>query len=141
MFFKKKKEELDDQFTVFKERGSPRWGSPQFMLNAGISIDGYEGEGQLGNVSITGCSMHSGTYVNITPNNIYKVNIIPEAEDNMAPFSLTFKLNWTKSSETLFLAGFSLIDGESNSQLKRYSEQLHSRGLAPDYGNMNPENY
>ena len=138
MFFKKK-EEISDQLTVYKERETPRWGTSQHTLNAGISIDGYEGEGQLGNISISGCCMHSVTYVNLTPDKIYMVKILPEADDGMGPFALKLKLNWTKSSETLFLAGFEVEDGESNSKLKQYVERLRSRGLLPDYGNMSPD--
>jgi len=57
MFFKKKKkEELGDQFAAYKQRKAPRWGTPQYTLKAGISINGYEGEGQLGNISVSGWS-------------------------------------------------------------------------------------
>jgi len=55
----------------------------------------------------------------------------------MDPFSLTFKLNWTKSSETLFQAGFSLEDRQDNAQLSKYVRLLETRGIKPDYGNMN----
>ena len=140
MFFKKKNEELTDQHAVFQERGSPRWGSPQNVLSAGITISGFEGEGQVGNVSITGCSLHSVTYVNIIPDEIYDVRIIPEKVDNLAPFSLKLKLSWTKSSETLFLAGFSLDGGSSSAELKRYVEILRGRGIPPDFGNMGSGN-
>jgi len=136
MFFKKKKEELTDQLATYQERGSPRWGTPKFDLDAGISIDGFEGEGQLGNVSITGCSMKSVTYVNITPNEFYNVTIIPGKDDNIKPFSLKLKLSWTKSSEASFYAGFSLEGKEGSEPLKKYVELLRSRGIEPDYGNM-----
>ena len=150
MFFKKKKEVLSDQLATYHERGAPRWGAPQHDLDAGISIAGFEGEGQIGNVSISGCCMKSITYVHITPNEIYQAKIIPGAGDNMAPFSLKLKLSWTKSSETIFLAGFALegsgasggsgasTECEGSSQLKRYVELLSSRGFSPDYGNMSP---
>ena len=136
MFFKKKKDELSDQVTTYQERKAPRWGTPPEGLNAGISINGFEGEGQIGNVSISGCSMKSVTYVNIIPDTVYKVKIIPGPEDKIEPFSLNLKLSWTKSEETVFLAGFSLESGEDTSKLKRYIESLRSRGIEPDYGNM-----
>jgi len=136
MFFKKKNEELSDQLAVFQKREAPRWGAPQYELDAGISIEGFDGEGQLGNVSISGCSMKSVTYVNIVPNEIYHVKIIPGKEDKMRPFSLKLKLSWTKSSETVFLAGFSLEDGDSNAELESYVRILSARGILPDYGNM-----
>jgi len=138
MLFKKKKEELSDQTAVFRERGAPRWGTPLSELNAGVCISGYEGEGLLGNISISGCSLMSVTYVSIVPDKVYKVQIIPPKEDNIRSFSLNMKLSWTKSSEEIFLAGFSLGKDESNSQLKQYVELLRSRGIEPDYGNMEP---
>ena len=139
MFFKKKKEEVADQHALYQQRGSPRWGSAQFELNAGITIDGYDGEGQLGNVSITGCNMKSVTYVNMTPGETYQATIIPGEEDKITPLRLRFKLSWTKSSETIFYAGFALEKGEDDTQLKNYVESLRSRGVMPDYGNMNPD--
>jgi hypothetical protein len=135
MFFRKsKKEELSDQHAVYQEREAPR-----FVLKAGITIDGYEGEGQLGNISISGCCMVSATYAAIAPDEVYQLKIIPAADENIDPFSLKFRANWTKSSETLFLAGFSLEQGQSNTQLKRYSELLRASGVQPDFGNMSPE--
>jgi len=138
MFFKKKKEVLSDQTAIYHERGAPRWGAPQNDLDAGITIAGFDGEGQIGNVSISGCCMKSVTYVNITPNEVYKAAIIPGRNDNMKPFSLRLKLTWTKSSETMFLAGFSLEGNEGSTQLRNYVEMLRAHGVTPDYGNMSP---
>ena len=136
MFFKKKNEGLSDQFAVYHERGAPRWGSPKYKLDAGISIEGFEGEGLLGNISITGCCMESVTYVAITPDQVYQVKIIPSSGDDIESFGLKLKVNWTKSSETLFQAGFSLDDGQNDNRLKQYVELLKARGVQPDYGNM-----
>jgi len=139
MLFKKKKEELSDQLTVYQERKAPRWGTPQYEIKAGIKINGFEGEGQLGNISISGCSIISVTYVNIIHDKIYDVKIIPEKSDNMNSFTIKMKLSWTKSSEDLFIAGFSLDTGETNYQLKQFVEILKARGIKPDYGNMRPQ--
>ena len=136
MFFKKNKEELTDQLATYQERTAPRWGAPYDALSAGITISGFEGEGQIGNVSVSGCCLHSVTYVNIIPNKTYMAKIIPGKEDNMPSFNINLKLNWTKSSETLFQAGFSLEGDEGSSQLKRYVEILRGRGIKPDHGNM-----
>ena len=140
MLIKKKNEELTDQLAVFKERQSPRWGAPQADLDIGIKITGYEGEGQVGNLSISGCSLKSVTYVNMAPDQIYQAKILPGRDDKMEPFNIKLKLNWTKSSETIFIAGFSLEGSDGKEQLKNYVELLRSRGIAPDYGNMKPEN-
>jgi len=136
MFTRKNKDELTDQLAAYQERTAPRWGAPQFDLDTGISLTGYEGEGQLGNVSVSGCSMKSVTYVNIIPDNVYEARIIPGKDDNLQPFNLKLRLSWTKSSEKVFLAGFALEGEEGKVQLKKYVELLRSRGIEPDYGNM-----
>ena len=136
MFFKKKKEELSDQLSVFHERKAPRLGTPKYEIDCGITINGFDGEGQIGNVSETGCSLKSVTYVNIQPDKIYQVRITPGREDKTEAFNLRLKLNWTKSDDTVFQAGFSLEGTDGKSHLKRYIEQLRSRGIEPDYGNM-----
>jgi hypothetical protein len=133
MIFTKKKEELSDQLAVYQERKDPR-----FWLNASITIEGFEGEGQLGNVSISGCYLASVTYVAFLPTEVYQAKIVPGPEDSLNPFSLKLRLNWTKSSEMLFEAGFSLEEGEDNRQLKRYVELLRIRSIQPDIGNMDP---
>ena len=139
MFFKKKKEELSDQLAVFQERKSPRLGAPKYNIDGGITITGFHGEGQIGNISATGCSMKSVTYVNIKPDDVYQVRIIPGKEYKIEPFNLRLKLSWTKSSEAVFLAGFSLEGSEGSSHLKRYFDQLRLRGFEPDYGNIRPD--
>lgn len=136
--FKKKKETLTDQLAVYQKRKAPRLGTPCYDLDACITISGYEGEGQLGNVSNTGCSMKSVTYVNIKPDEVYDLKIIPSKDDKIKPFNIKMKLSWTKSSETDFQAGFSLDSNESSIQLRNYADILRSRGIVPDYGNMDP---
>jgi len=131
MFFKKKKEGLTDQLAVYREREAPRYNSP-----AGIAIEGFEGEGKLSNISIHGCCLESITYVSITPNKEYRIKITPCPQDDLKPFSLNLVLNWTRSSEMLFQAGFSLKEGQTSSDMKRYVASLHDRGVKPNYGNM-----
>jgi len=138
MFLKKKKEALSDQLATYQVRKSPRLGAPKFDVDCGVTITGFEGEGQLGNISVSGCSIKSVTYLNIIPDKIYQIRIIPGKEDNIKPFDLKMKLSWTKSSELVFQAGFALDSGESGVNIKRYVEQLRSRGIEPDYGNMRP---
>jgi hypothetical protein len=130
MFFRKKKGEyLSDQQAVYRKRGAPR-----YSLNAGIEVEGFEGEGSLKNISISGCCMESSTYVSIKPDEVYKVIIKPDTSDNMEPFSYKVKATWTKSSETLFQAGFTLENSQNNTQMKEYVEILNSHGVKPDYG-------
>ena len=132
MFFRKKEEELTDQFTAYKERDMPR-----FAANAGISVKGFEGEGLLKNVSSTGCCMESVTYVAVKPGEVHQVSINPESgEKKNGSFTLDLTVSWTRSSETSFEAGFQLGAGQSGSQLKQYTETLKSRGILPEYGTV-----
>ena len=132
MFLGKKEEELNDQLAVFRVRDTPR-----FASRAGISIEGFEGEGLVRNVSMTGCCMESITYVAVKPNDVYQVRILPNADDKEQPFTARLVVTWIKSSETLFEAGFHVEANQvDNSPIRRYAETLQARGVPPDYGNM-----
>jgi hypothetical protein len=132
MFNRKKNRELSDQLALYQERKDPR-----YALKAGISIEGFEGEGLLDNISISGCSMESITYVALAPSSLYKVTITPGVDDKIESFSLNVMLNWTKSSESLYEAGFSLEADQISPHFRKYVELLRSRGVQPDYGNVN----
>ena len=129
MFFGRK-EKLTDQQAVFREREEPR-----YSLKAGITIEGFEGEGLMENISISGCCMESTTYAAILPDEVYNVTINPGPNDNIKPFTKKIKAAWTKCSEDIFQAGFLLEDKQSNIQFKQYVELLDSSGVVPDYWN------
>jgi hypothetical protein len=131
MTLKKKHEELGDQFAVYREREAPR-----FAANGGISIEGFEGEGLLKNISFSGCCLESVTYAALVPNQAYKVRINPGADVNLNPFTLNLTVNWTRSSEMSFEAGFSLEPGQKDHYLEQYAGQLQTQGIQPEYGNM-----
>jgi hypothetical protein len=131
MFFKKKQEVLGDQLAVYQEREDPR-----FAANGGITIEGFEGEGLLKNICISGCCMESVTYAALLPAEVYKVKIIPAADISLDPFSAALTASWTKSSEMSFEAGFSLEAGRKNPHLEKYVEYLKMKGVTPEYGNM-----
>jgi hypothetical protein len=130
MFFKKKAA-LGDQFAVFRERETPRYAS-----GGGITIEGFEGEGRIKNVCVSGCCMDSVTYAALTPGKAYQVKILPGAGVSQDPFSLRLMVTWIKSSEMVFEAGFSLEPGEKYPALERYVELLKNKGIQPEYGNM-----
>ena len=125
----KKKDDLSDQQAVYQKRKAPR-----YDLSAGASIVGFEGEGALNNISITGCCMESATYVSLIPDETYNVTIIPGQEAKLSPFSQNLKVTWTKSSEMLFQAGFTIEGGTKNTQMEKYVNLLNSLGAKPDYG-------
>ena len=131
MPFGNTKEDLGDQQVVFQKRKAPR-----YALNATVTVDGFDGEGELENISTSGCRMDSSTYVNLIPDDVYQVTINPNPSDNIKPFRLKLKASWTKSSELLFQAGFTLESGQSNAEMDRYVKVLNSKGIPPDYGNM-----
>ena len=131
MFFGKKKENLSDQQAAYQKRKVPR-----YTLNAGISIEGFDGEGILDNICVAGCCMESSTYVSLMPDEVYRVTIKPGPDEKIKPFTHNLKVSWTKSSEDLFQAGFSLEGDKSTAQMEQYVDILNARGVRPDYGNM-----
>jgi hypothetical protein len=134
--FKKKKDALGDQFAVFHKRGAPR-----YATNAGISIAGFEGEGLLKNISLSGCCLASVTYAAIVPGQVYQVTLVPGRNAGLEPFGVNLTANWTKSSETLFEAGFSLEESRTNHQLEHYVEYLKAQGVEPKYGDITGQQY
>jgi hypothetical protein len=131
MFLKKKQKELGDQLAVFREREAPR-----YVTNGSILIAGYEGEGLLKNISVTGCCLESVTYIAIVPDKVYQVTIVPAANIKLTPFTLNMIVTWTKSSEMSFETGFSIENDQKNTQMERYVELLQMQGVKPEYGNM-----
>jgi hypothetical protein len=133
MFFEKfgKKEELKDHFDIHHERKTPRYAS-----QAGITFAGFEGEAKVKNVSLLGCCLESVTYASILPDEVYTAKIILEARKKIEAFDLRLKLHWSRSNETLYEAGFTLEDNQSNTKLLQYVELLCSDGIQPEYGNM-----
>ncbi|MDR2096343.1 MAG: PilZ domain-containing protein [Treponema sp.] len=125
MFFRKKKE-IDDQFSSYQNRETLRYDT-----DAGITIDGFEGEGLLKNISVPGLCLESVTYVEITPKERYKIKIIPTPLAHIEPFEVRAEANWIKSSELAFEAGFSIIEPsqDKTSSIKRYIEflKVHNR--------------
>ena len=134
MLIGKKKGKLSDQQAVYKKRNAPR-----YALKAGITIEGFEGEGMLENISNTGCCMNSSTFVSITPDEVYQVTIIPGQGESIKAFSQKLRATWTKSSELMFQAGFSMADGQGKAAMEQYVELLKSQGAHPDYGNMDKD--
>ena len=135
MLFKKKEAELGDQFAVYQEREAPRFAAKGGCAG-GIAIEGFEGEGMMKNLSVSGCCLESVTYAAITPNQTYQARISPGPEINLDPFTLRLTVSWTKSSETVFEAGFVLEKGKKDQRLEQYVKQLQTRGVEPEYGNM-----
>jgi hypothetical protein len=107
---------------------------PRYATNAGITIEGFDGEGKISNIGISGCCIQSVTYVSVVPDVVYQAKIIPEAGDRTDPFGIKLLLEWTKSRENLFEAGFKLAPDQNDSKLRQYVERLQSRGVPPDYG-------
>jgi hypothetical protein len=138
MFFKKNKKELGDQFAVFHERDVPR-----FASGGGIAIEGFEGEARVKNVSASGCCLESVTYAALVPDKVYRLTISPGEGSPVKAFNILMKLNWARSSEMLFEAGFSLDAPKGSTHkdpmLERYIAQLRNEGVQPEYGNMRQE--
>ncbi|MDR1904797.1 MAG: PilZ domain-containing protein [Treponema sp.] len=126
MFFNKKEKKIDDQFSSYQDREKSRYNT-----QAGFMVEGFEGEGLLKNVSIPGLCLESVTYVSVTPKEQYKIKIIPEPISHIESFELRAEVNWVRSTELSFEAGFSIINPsqDKTSPIRRYVEflKIHNR--------------
>jgi hypothetical protein len=126
MFFKKKEKKIDDQFSSYQNREHTRYDT-----QAGFEVEGFEGEGLLKNISFPGLCLESITYVALTPKEQYNIKIIPEPLSHIEPFEVKAEVNWIKSTELSFEAGFSIIESgqDTSSPVRRYIEFLiaHNR--------------
>jgi hypothetical protein len=126
MFFKKKEKKIDDQFSSYQNRENPRYDTL-----ADFVVEGFEGEGLLKNISLPGLCLESATYVALAPKERYNIKIIPETLSHVGPFGVRAEVNWIKSTELSFEAGFSIIEPyqDKSSPIGRYIEflKVHNR--------------
>jgi hypothetical protein len=105
MFFKKKEKKIDDRISSYQNRENTRYDT-----QAGFVIEGFEGEGLLKNISLPGLCLESVTYVGLIPKEQYNIKIIPEPLSHLDLFGVKAEVNWIKSTEFSFEAGFTIIE-------------------------------
>jgi hypothetical protein len=117
MFFKSKKEKIDD--TEEKVVRAPRYDS-----FAAIRINGFEGEALLKNISLTGFCMQSKTYADLSPGETYFIQIIPESLTGLAKFDVEVEVRWVRSEVSKFDVGLLLTKTQSRLEMDKYIDFL-----------------
>ncbi|MDR1353498.1 MAG: PilZ domain-containing protein [Treponema sp.] len=109
MFFKKREKEKTD--AAFNGE-TPR--APRYTSLAMVSINGFEGQAVLRNVSIGGFCMESKTFADMDVLSSYTIRINPESSAGIGQFELTVEIRWIQSSPEKFSVGFKTIHGNSH---------------------------
>ncbi|GHU25479.1 hypothetical protein FACS1894164_14940 [Spirochaetia bacterium] len=77
---------------------------------ASVQIRDFEGTAIIKDMNDTGCCIESLTYIAVNLEEEYYITIIPEVTANIPEFDLIMKVKWTKSTETCFETGLSVIE-------------------------------
>jgi hypothetical protein len=125
LFFKKK-ENIKDT-TSDKAVRAPRYASL-----AMVSINGFEGQAVLRNVSMGGFCMESKTFADMDVGASYVIHIAPEKHAGISHFELTVEVRWILSSPEKFSVGFRVIQGNSRAFEKYidYLKEHHQRRVS-----------
>ena len=78
----------------------------------------------LRDMSQSGLSIISETYIDIEPNSPYVIAIIPEKETNMEQFRLEIQSRWVKLKKSKMESGFQVIVPFDEKQFNDYLEYL-----------------
>ncbi|MDR1626717.1 MAG: PilZ domain-containing protein [Spirochaetia bacterium] len=102
--------------------------APRYASLARISINGFEGEAVLRNVSIGGFRMESKTYAAITGGERYAIRIKPETASRLSAFELEVEARWVKSTEASFTSGFLVTKPPTDRSLEKYIDYIKIKG-------------
>jgi hypothetical protein len=114
LFFKKKK---NAESTAVDK--SPR--DPRYLSLAMVSINGFEGQAVLRNVSAGGFCMESKTFADMDVGASYSISVTPEEHAGIGHFELTVEVRWILSSPEKFSVGFRVVQGNSRA-FEKYVE-------------------
>ncbi|GHU22287.1 hypothetical protein FACS1894164_04350 [Spirochaetia bacterium] len=98
----------------------------RFSTVASVSINGFEGEALIRDISPHGFGMVSKTFILLNPDEHYQMRIIPESSLNVSAFSITVTLRWSRSTTDYFMAGFGIIDSAAEPLLLKYINAVTS---------------
>jgi hypothetical protein len=104
---------------------SPR--APRYTSVARVSINGFEGEAVLRNISTGGFRMESKTYAAITVGEHYVMQIKPEAISKLPSIELEVEVRWIQSTETSFSCGFLIVKQPADPFFVKYVDFIKKR--------------
>jgi len=102
----------------------------RFLSNALVYVkDGSNNEIQatLHNLSESGLSIKSDSYIDVEPNSSYVIAIIPEEEANIEQFKLEIESRWVKLKRSSMESGFSVLVPFNQQEFRDYLEYLANK--------------
>ena len=103
----------------------------RFVSNALVYVvdeSNKETQANLRDLSKSGLSIKSDSYIDIEPNSSYVIAIIPEKETNIEKFQLEIESRWIKLNKSKMESGFSVIVPFDQKEFKEYLEFLAEKG-------------
>jgi hypothetical protein len=87
--------------------------APRYDCMARISIEGFEGEAVMRNISPGGFRMESRAHREIAVHTLCSVRIDPEDGSGLQTFDLEAEVRWVQSNEDILSVGFMVPGAES----------------------------
>ena len=103
----------------------------RFLSNALVYVvdeEKNETKASLRDLSQSGLSIQSDTYIDIEPNSSYVIAIIPEKETNLEKFQVEIETRWIKLNKSKMESGFSVMLPFNKTEFEDYLEFLAMRG-------------
>ena len=107
----------------------------RFLSNALVYVvdeaSQKETKATLRDLSQSGLSIESESFIDIAPNSPYVIAIIPERETNIEGFKLEIESRWVKLNKSKMESGFSVIVPFAQKEFNDYLEYLENKGKDP----------
>ena len=102
----------------------------RFLSNAVVYVvdnSNKEMQASLRDLSPSGLSIKSESFIDIEPQSSYVVAILPEEETNIEKFKMEIESKWIKLNKTKMESGFSIIVPFDQKQFLEYLEYLSKK--------------
>ena len=102
----------------------------RFLSNAVVYVvnnSNKEMQASLRDLSPSGLSIKSETFIEIEPQSSYVVAIIPEKETNIEKFKMEIESKWVKLNKSQMESGFSIIVPFGQKEFMEYLEYLSKK--------------
>jgi hypothetical protein len=84
----------------------------------------YDGEALLKDLNVTGCCVEYTIFVDIKPDALYKIVILPDSVSNIEKFELEVICRWIRTAEYSCEIGFSVAASPKGKAFQRYVDYL-----------------
>jgi hypothetical protein len=101
----------------------------RYNCTAMVSINGFEGQAALRNISMEGFRITSRTYAVLKQRDEYTMIISPIGMPGMDSFQIRVEVRWIRSTETTFSAGLAIVKSpDGNRAWENYVNYIKANG-------------